>query len=93
MEGEAFVHTPLRTFAAEIDCRPSGRFRSEVYEFEPGRARCRQFWRLRWLVEFLGGSDVANFLGSLLSTLRNKGFDRLQSSCTGDEAELLLHKI
>ena len=31
---------------------------------------------------------MANFLGSLLPTLRNV-FDRLQSSCGGDEADLL----
>ena len=83
--------SPLRTLAAEIDCGRAGRFRSEVYELDVARTGVKRYWHLRWLVEFLGGTDVPNFVGNLVPVLRNKVVERMDDLWSG-EPEALVEK-
>ena len=69
------------TFAAEIFCGKNGRFRCELYDFGQAKtdfAGGRRFWHLRWLVDFLGGTNTSNFLGQSIDPWTNRIIDRIQ---------------
>ena len=91
MVEEAIGLAPVCTLAAEIDCGRAGRFRSEVYEVDAARTGIKRYWHLRWLVEFLGGTDVPNFIGNLVPVLRNKVVERMDPVWSG-EPEALVEK-
>ena len=89
MAEEAIRLAPVCTLAAELDCGRAGRFRSEVYEVDAARTGIKRYWHLRWLVEFLGGTDVPNFIGNLVPVLRNKVVERMDPLWSGDPDALV----
>ena len=69
-----------RTFAADVPCGSLGNFRTELYEFDEPQtiiAPSRRFWHFRWLLNFLGGSPVRNFVGNSVDAFGNKIQERL----------------
>lgn len=63
-----------KSFAAELIC-DHGRFRCELYEFTPCKsdiAGGRRYWHLKWLLDYLGGSPIANFWGQVTDSFLNR---------------------
>ena len=75
------------TFAADLQCGEFGNFRTELYEFQSSQTRAgggRRFWHFRWLLDFLGGTPVRNFVSASADSFGNKIQERLTPIYTED---------
>ena len=87
MEPECAAPAAATTFAADLQCGIFGNYRSELYEFRDSQTQFgggRRFWHFRWLLDFLGGTPVRNFVASSADSFGNKIEERLAPICKED---------